>query len=117
MNKLEELQDSIAKLAEERDTIIAASRKAENAKLIGKCFRFSNSYGHGSRWWLYIKITGVDKNGWITVTKAQRCHHGRITIEQDSQFHMNDTYEAITPRAWRKAVDGILKSATKTLTA
>jgi hypothetical protein len=28
-------------------------------KLIGKCYKYRNSYGSGERWWLYKKVVGI----------------------------------------------------------
>lgn len=71
-----------AQLIEEKKKIqaqlsrIEAKRKtAENAKHVGKCFKYRNSYGPNEKWWLYMKVT---KGGYwmegvtfqITTTKA-----------------------------------------------
>lgn len=60
-----------------------AERRAQNAKLIGKCFKYRNSYGgsHERWWWLYVKITGVTTRGEFEGIQFQDDGEGRLTVE------------------------------------
>jgi len=40
-------------------------RRTTNAKTVGKCFAYRNSYSSGEEWWLYLMITGMDDNGYL----------------------------------------------------
>lgn len=58
------------------------SRYNERVKLIGKCFKYANSYGNGSdQWWLYTKVTGVSDNGDMAGISFQDDGNGRLTVE------------------------------------
>lgn len=121
MKTLEELDAEIAKLSGAKSKITTALRKEENAKLIGKAFRYQNSYGGDEprkRWWLYVKLTSMDKDGWLNGVKAQRDCDGRINIEPETfiTYHLiHEGYQPITEAAWKKHVDSILAASRKTL--
>jgi hypothetical protein len=54
-------------------------RRATNAKTVGKCFAYRNSYGDGEEWWLYLMITGIDDNGCLQGIQLQ--HTANDSVE------------------------------------
>jgi hypothetical protein len=69
---------------------IEQSAEYERAKhLLGKCYRYSNSYGSDTRWWLYRRVTAVDKRGWLTLFDFQHC--------TDNRFEIRPAHTCISP--------------------
>jgi hypothetical protein len=73
---------------------LSAIEVAERAKLaervIGKCFRYSNSYGHGSQWWLYGRVIGTDEYGWFRMFQFEATDNGEMQIRTEHQrTHLN----------------------------
>lgn len=61
MSEKEKLQKQQAAISAKLSRIIDKEIAEENKKLLGKCFKYRNSYGcaiHG-KWWLYIKIVKI----------------------------------------------------------
>lgn len=57
MSEKEELRKQINKLRERLWAIEVAERQHENDKLVGKFFRYHDSYGGGKKqWWIYYKV-------------------------------------------------------------
>ena len=59
--------------------------RRENAKLIGKCFRFRNSYScpetESDYWWTYIKVIDLaDEGDGLIVFKFQTDSRGEVAI-------------------------------------
>lgn len=54
-------------------------------KMVGKCFKFRNSFGSGEKWWLYEKIVGFNEDGLITLI-AQKDSHDHIEIEKRTSY-------------------------------
>lgn len=55
-----------------------AKRKAEHERLLGRCFKYRNSYGDGGSWWLYIKVVAIG-DYWPYALKFQTCVRGEYT--------------------------------------
>jgi hypothetical protein len=84
-------------------------------KSIGKCYKFHNSYGHGEKWWLYIKIVGIEKDGDWIIHKFQKDNYGRIEIESEttwSDFDEDSDYIPISEKEYKKAIGLILQEIT-----
>jgi hypothetical protein len=72
--------------------------------------------GEKDRWWLYMRITAVSKDGWLDVFAFQTDKDGQITIEPAKrrmhEFHMG---EPITTKqfrhAWKVLVRGLNQKA------
>lgn len=98
---------------EEAKAVIAAFHKeetrkrvAENRALIGKFFKYRNSYGSGEKWWLYVAVTGVDGGGTPTGWRFQRTSNDTVEIERKTWLSgvPNGGYQEITARAfWAEA--------------
>lgn len=58
-------------------------QRREHAKLVGRCFKYRNTYGgsHDKWWWLYAKVTGVTLRGELEGIQFQDDGEGRLTVE------------------------------------
>jgi len=113
MNRKAVLQRILAKARAELNEIIESREiAAANNKIIGNCYRFSNSYGSGDRWWLYGKVIAVE-GGDITMFKFQKTAHGQIEIEARYMEYARITSgweqiaEAKFQKAWRAIANEI----------
>lgn len=62
----EELQARVDDLQEQLRALEAIDRQVLCRSLVGKCYRSPNSYGNfGEKWWLYRRVTGFTKEGYI----------------------------------------------------
>jgi hypothetical protein len=68
----------------------AIERDKNNQALIGRCFKFDNTWGDSRRWWLYIKVVGT-KEGRLEVFKFQTDCNDEIRIEPLTQ-KLNDSF-------------------------
>lgn len=84
------LQRQASRAHEKLRAIEEAERKAVSLKLVGRCFRFRNSYSCPSEpsdyWWLYAVVTGVGAFGHANAFMFQTDKHGKITIDARDMF-------------------------------
>lgn len=73
------LEQAQAVIRADRDARCAA-RAIEARKLIGRFFKFRNSYGSARKWWLYAAPRVVDDDGSVSGLSFQRTHDGRIEV-------------------------------------
>lgn len=99
----------------------------ELEKSIGRCFKYKNSYGgHLDRWWLYVKVTGINKKDMsFTTMKFQNTSLNRIEIEYSRKsnydgknsfdsFH-GGNYIEIKQSEFNRAKKVMIKKVTKLL--
>lgn len=90
-----ELQEEIAFLEAKLHDLQHQNRKEENTKLIGACFRFSDSYGSGKRWWKYFRVVGLDEDGETKAVTFAHTSMDRFELSTESwRFHTG--YQRIT---------------------
>ena len=83
MDKKKKLQAIINKGNEARRELHDIEEKEateKNLPLVGKCFKFRNSYGSGERWWLYSRVVGV-AGSYFKYLVFQECSLGKATVE------------------------------------
>jgi len=117
--RIKELNKTIAELGrkqspfiKERNELTSQISLEENKLLLGKCFKFRNSYGSGEKWWLYKKIVSV--GAWdATTISAQDCGNGSIEITKDnhsaSSYKKGGYYIEISLEEFNKNFEEILK--------
>lgn len=109
MNGVDEMTQSKNQLIAERDAltqkindILEKENKAAMEPLIGKCFRYRNSFGSGmDSWRLYAKVVDVCKGELVTV-EFERTSNAESTIRTDgcagyNRFHAGSNWMEITP--------------------
>ena len=96
----------------------------EANKLLGKCYKYLNSYGGGSEtkpWWLYRKIVKIDfiidKNKvCVFVDEFQKITDGEINFKKKNIGYRDlrgDNYQEITPKEYeteKKKLIEVLKA-------
>lgn len=115
-----ELQATVKKALGEFEQIESAERKERNRALIGKCFKYHNSYSCPEKpadyWWLYARVAGLVEDGWLKVWTFEKNGYGKWEIEFDTTRY--GAFENYTPiplseflSQWKKAVKEIERSA------
>jgi len=97
-----------------------AMERAKFTKLIGKAFKYRNSYGHGESWWLYALITSVD--GYFPkCIQFQKDCDGKTTIEIDHvmgpQPFEGSGWETIELEEFSRAWDDVRNVMANTMAA
>lgn len=88
----------MAPLYAELNALRENERKAQHKLLLGKCFRFRNSYGSGEQWWLYARVDGVGGH-WPMVFTFQVTSQDEIIVKcKDSSHVGGDSWFPITRR-------------------
>lgn len=91
------------KIREQEDKQLAQEAKA----LVGKCFRYRNSYGSGESWWYYVEVIGSKENQLITETFQET----PIEIEIKRRHHyfpLDADYGEISRKEFQKAKNAII---------
>lgn len=110
MKTKDEILKAMEPLRAELYKVEDAERKAEHAKLIGRCFKYRNCYScpkeESDYWWMYTKVTGMGDGYWPKAFQFQTDKDGKIEIEY-ARHHANlGGYVEITAKefnaAWRK---------------
>ncbi len=84
----DELRRIIADAQKSLSAIQYQERRRAHERLIGKCYKFRNSYScpekESDYWWLYRKITSMDEFGWLNTFEFQKDRSGQITIREEN---------------------------------
>jgi hypothetical protein len=96
------------------------------AALVGKCFKFRNSYGSGEKWWLYVRILRLHKDS-LTYDTVQFQNTSRSNIEieyrqqwnfqQGNHFSVQNGWEEITFEEYDLERKQLLRRVKELLTA
>lgn len=85
----------------------------QNKKLIGKTYKYRNSYGGGEEgWWLYVQIVGVDGTSLLT-DNFEYTSHNKVEISQETRScyygsGLDNSYQEIPLKEFHKAKKDIL---------
>ncbi len=83
-----ELVEAIEKARDELSKIRSAAHAKQNMELIGRCFKYRNSYslpeGPGDYWWMFCKVTGVEGDA-LLILEFQTDKYGETSIKKDSR--------------------------------
>ena len=120
LNKqIEALNNVLNPLLEESREIESNEQREINKKLIGKCFKYENSYGFGDKWWLYTYIIGVSESSdTLTVLTVQDDKGGVVEIKKEtrmaSSYYKGNSEIPITFKEFKKQFDKTLKKLSYT---
>lgn len=112
MSNKDDLLRTIAEAQAKLQEIQAQEDAEKNARLIGRCFKYRNSYPSpsepGDYWWLYVRVMETSERG-LFLYRFQRDKYGRIEIEPaDRSFAMLSLgYEEITLNEYLEAWQSI----------
>ena len=106
MNRKQEIQNQIKPLIDELDAIHREEKEQELTTLVGRFFKYHNSYScpesDDDRWWIYRKVTGVD-GGRITATSFQTDVDGKVEIEKIAAFPSVTGWDEISESEYKNA--------------
>jgi hypothetical protein len=105
MGKKEKLQEIVSRghdARRELHDIEEAERAKKNSSLVGRCFKYRNSYSAPSKgWWLYAEVIGVEGSHFRYLT-FQECENGIITVETKEYGYSHLQQTAITKQEYDK---------------
>ena len=112
MDELEKLEADRVRINYRIWGIQAKRRAEENRPLLGKCFKYRNSYGGDrEKWWLYIKVTKVSARGEMSGLQFQTDCHNKLEIEFAHRIPINLSggYVPITQGEFNRALRAVQK--------
>lgn len=80
------LRSKMLKLRQKIEAIEEKREKSIGRKLIGKCFKFHNSYSGNERWWLYITITGMGRGTFCDAFQFETTSQGEHQTKVKNWF-------------------------------
>ncbi len=97
-----EANRAIARLRDEE-------RRAENAALVGKTFKYRNNYSCPKKpsdyWYLYVKVTGMNRDGSLKLFTFETDKYRHIVIGVDRHMYgLDESYKPISAAEYRKAL-------------
>jgi len=98
MDRRDELKSIIYSAREELSALERSERAESNARYVGRCFKFRNSYGDSddsARWWLYRRIVSADGDGAIAF-QFQTDRDGKIEVELAERIFIDIRVDAWT---------------------
>ena len=86
--KIEKLNASIFRLKQRLDGLVQQEQdevaRPKLRKLIGRCFKYLNSYGSGEKWWLYVKVVSLNESDLsFRTVEFQHTSLKRVEIEYE----------------------------------
>lgn len=106
----QEIRNKISELQNQLYVIEASEKKAKAKKLVGKCFKFRNSYSSDKPWWLYIKIVGFTESGNLICFEFQTNCYGKAEVETTTMFgNLHEGYIEIKESEFYKEYQKLLK--------
>lgn len=111
-----EIEAALAPLLEARNRIRDEKSKRESAALVGRCFKYRNSYScpkePSDYWWMYTKVVSVGEY-WPVALEFQTDKDGQITIATKECFHRLGGHDEISVKefnaAWRKLQQSVAR--------
>jgi hypothetical protein len=108
MNRKIELQKTIAKARQELDEILDAEYELGVKNLVGKFFKFRNSYsGDKDPWWLFLYVYRLNEgsaDGW----SFQKDCYGKIDFDTEKYFRLLSGYIEIDAKEFWEEYDKIM---------
>ena len=86
---------------------------------VGKCFKYSNTYGVSDgcrRWPLYCKVTGFDeKNMTFTTVQFQHTSRNNVQIEIERVWNFRGDNRLVPENGWEPIGNGEFERARKSI--
>ena len=98
-----QLSNRICKLRHERE-----NKKSQ--ELVGKCFKYLNSYSHGEDWWLYKKVIAACGEH-VTCRLFQQTAKGEFILEESQRHASSNLGQEITSEEYDQAAIDFLNEA------
>lgn len=85
--KCDVFDKSVKSLRLRRNQLQNLEMNYSNRELIGRCFKYKNSYGSESDdWWLFIKVVGTTETGGMITLEIQETSTGKIEITREDHY-------------------------------
>lgn len=92
---------------------------ATKSKDIGRCFKCRNNYScpeeDSDFWWVYYRITDVNKDGYYSCIYFQTDKYGRQEVSIDVRNYIYDDWKEITSEEYKIAVEKYISGVEKLL--
>ncbi len=85
-------------------------RLKTGTKLIGKCFRYRNSYGSLDSWCLYLQVLGLADDGFFRVVQFEIDSNGWPSSRIEMRFSLGSSYTLITFEEYSEARERFIQS-------
>lgn len=112
MNRKDELKSAIEKARSELREIEETENMKASKALVGKFFKYRNSYScpkPNEYWWLYTTVTGVTEEGNPLAWNFQKDIYGKVEVESDMfRPSLSSGYTEISAQEFWKAYDSIM---------
>lgn len=112
MNKKEELQRQLDEITLKEDNEMIDKAYPALKEYEGKYFKVKNSYGNGKDWWIYIKVTSVERSdmyvsGEKVLSNYTGVHFqtdvaGRIHVELNYRGYIHSLEKEISEKVFYK---------------
>ena len=113
----EELRKKLNEIEETEHNELIDANYPKFEKLIGKCFKYKNSYScpdtENDYWYIYTKVTSIEKSDLYVSgenvlsnfkgVSFQKCKYGIITIESNKSTYVHCIGEEIPEEEYDKA--------------
>jgi hypothetical protein len=117
MDRKEELRKIIQVARDELITIEEAESILENENIVGKCFKYRNSYSCPTQeedyWWIYSKVIGLTDDGCLRVWHFQKDRSGEFMVNPNSLEYGMENHTEIPEiefyEAWNNFLGDIIK--------
>ena len=78
--------------------------------LVGKCYKYRNSYGSDcSGWWRYKKVTGIHSGSYVETIDFQETADHRFEIKISEYSPLSCMEEECTEEEWNNAFDALMQ--------
>ena len=115
----QQLDNQIKKLSTQRERLVVARDRAQNAHLVGKCFVGDNGYGNSSSfapWKIYYRVDKLTDRGnaaYCTVFEYMSDSTAGLSTHQHRYIHSLTGMKPITTKQFERAFDRFLDKLTK----
>ena len=116
MSEKEELRKQINRLHNRLWVLESAERRKENDKLVGKIFRYRNSYSGGKpQWWVYYKVVKGSDGSYVKAFRFDidpLAHCATIGIEEVAVTLLTKRCtEETFLKAWKETIAWVARCA------
>lgn len=108
----QEMRRQAALLREKLSRIDEQRKIKENAKLVGRCFKYHNTFGSGKKWWLYARV--ITGGYWLKSLTFQHTTRGFEVVTGES-FHPSIGYIPISKSEFDRALRAFTRKLNQAL--
>jgi hypothetical protein len=105
MDRKEQLKQVIWNSNDELQQLESQERFSRNVDLVGRYYKFHNSYScpqnESDYWWIYQRITGINEYGNLQAISFATDKNNKMTIEEEHSVYL-DRWIEITEDEFRK---------------